>query len=73
MFNLDKMDDVINLMIDKKIPTIWRKNIPIVVKNDRIVWIVGFPPADWAKVTQNTTKIVNLRYLINDTNESPVF
>ncbi|MBM31621.1 MAG: tRNA lysidine(34) synthetase TilS [Chloroflexi bacterium] len=62
-----------HLMIDKKIPTIWRKNIPIVVKNDRIVWIVGFPPADWAKVTQNTTKIVNLRYLINDTNESPVF
>ena len=62
-----------HLMIDKKIPTIWRKNIPIIEKDNKIVWIVGFPPADWAKVTKNTTEVVNLRYLINDTSESPVF
>ncbi len=62
-----------HLMIDKKIPLIWRKNIPIIEKDEKIVWVVGFPPADWAKITENTKEIVNLKYLINNINESPVF
>jgi len=62
-----------HLMIDRKIPLIWRKNIPVIEKDEKIVWVVGFPPADWAKITENTRKIVNLKYLINNINESPVF
>ena len=60
-------------MIDEKIPLIWRKNIPVIEKDEKIVWVVGFPPADWAKITENTKEIVNLKYLINNINESPVF
>ena len=62
-----------NLLIDKKIPSTWRNGIPVVEKDNKIVWVVGFPPADWAKITQKTTKIVNLRYLTNNINEAPIF
>lgn len=49
--------------IDSKIPREVRGNIPLIVKDNEVVWIVGYKISDKFKVTENTKSILKLQYL----------
>ncbi len=55
-----------DFMTDAHIPRRWRDRVPIVESicesGSRIVWVVGWRIADWAKVTRRTRRMVELRY-----------
>jgi tRNA(Ile)-lysidine synthase len=46
--------------IDRKVPQSNRKNIPIVLKDEQIVWIAGQQIDDQFKITSNTRKILKI-------------
>jgi tRNA(Ile)-lysidine synthase len=48
--------------IDNKIPRDKRDEIPLVAKNNEIVWIIGYKISDKFKVTENTKSILKLEY-----------
>ena len=51
-----------DLFIDKKIPLQERDTIPIVVMNDRPIWVIGMCMDNRVKVTSNTKKILKLSF-----------
>ena len=51
-----------DIFIDKKIPVKERDTIPVVVMNDRPVWIVGVCIDNGVKITPHTQKIVKLTF-----------
>jgi len=46
--------------IDRKVPQSKRKNIPLVLKDEQIVWIAGQQIDDQFKITSNTRKILKI-------------
>lgn len=48
--------------IDNKIPRELRDNIPLIAKNNEIVWIIGYKISDKFKVTENTKSVLRLEY-----------
>jgi len=54
---------VSDLMIDRKWNNSRKESTPIFLDEDgKILWIPGFPPAEFAKVTAGTTKVIRLTY-----------
>ena len=51
-----------DLFIDKKIPLKERDTIPIVVMNDRPIWVIGICMDNRVKVTSHTRKILKLSF-----------
>ena len=53
-----------DLMVDGKVPRERRDSTPIVVAPDagRIAWVVGFPPADWARVHRDAASCVKIAF-----------
>jgi len=50
-------------MIDRKWNNSRKESTPIFLDEDgKILWIPGFPPAEFAKVTAGTTKVIRLTY-----------
>ena len=49
-------------MIDCKIPSMWRSRIPIVESDGKILWVVGYRTSDWAKIQEDTEKILALSF-----------
>jgi tRNA(Ile)-lysidine synthase len=49
-------------MIDAKIPQAWRRRIPIVCSAGHILWVVGWRIDERAKVSDNTKKVLCLRF-----------
>jgi tRNA(Ile)-lysidine synthase len=49
-------------MIDAKIPRLWRKRIPVVCSPEQIIWVVGWRTDDRVKVTEETGKVLRLRF-----------
>ncbi len=49
-------------MIDAKIPRLWRKQVPIVCSQQQIIWVVGWRIDDRVKVTENTKRVLCLRF-----------
>jgi tRNA(Ile)-lysidine synthase len=49
-------------MIDTKIPRLWRKRVPIVSSPQQIIWVVGWRIDDRVKVTENTKRVLCLRF-----------
>lgn len=49
--------------IDNKIPRDERDKIPLVAKNNEIVWVVGYKISDKFKVTENTKNVVRVKYV----------
>ena len=49
-------------MIDIKIPQAWRQRIPIVCSPQHILWVVGWRIDDRVKVTDNTKRILCLKF-----------
>lgn len=48
--------------IDNKIPRDSRDKIPLIAKNNEIVWVVGYKTSDNFKVTENTKRVLMLEY-----------
>jgi tRNA(Ile)-lysidine synthase len=46
--------------IDRKVPQSKRKNIPLVLKDEQIVWIAGQQIDDQFKITSNTRKVLKI-------------
>ena len=51
-----------DFMIDAHIPRRWRDRIPIVESSGRIAWVVGWCIADWAKVRDDTQRVVEINF-----------
>ena len=49
-------------MIDTKIPRLWRKRVPIVSSPQHIIWVVGWRIDDRVKVTENTKRVLCLKF-----------
>lgn len=49
-------------MIDARIPQAWRRRIPIVVSPGQILWVVGWRIDEHVKVTDNTEKVLCLKF-----------
>ena len=51
-----------DFFVDAHVPRPWRERVPLVVSPRGIVWVVGWRIAHWARVTQNTRRILRLRF-----------
>jgi len=49
-------------MIDAKIPSAWRQQVPIVCSPSQILWVVGWRIDDRVKVTDNTKQVLHLKF-----------
>lgn len=52
--------------IDNKIPREKRQNIPLIAIENEIVWIIGYKTSDKFKVTENTKRVLKLKYYIDE-------
>ena len=51
-----------DFMKDAHVPARWRDRLPIVVKaSGEVAWIVGWRIADWAKITDDTRRVIEIR------------
>ena len=51
-----------DFMKDSHVPARWRDTLPIVVNpSGGIVWVVGWRIAEWAKITDDTRRVVEIR------------
>ncbi len=53
-----KLQDV---LVDSHVPRSERDALPLLCGGEGIAWIVGQPPADWAKITEDTRRAVQVR------------
>ena len=51
-----------DFMVDEKIPRRCRDRIPLVISSRGVAWVVGRRIADWAKITNNTSHVVAMRF-----------
>ncbi|MFC1988772.1 tRNA lysidine(34) synthetase TilS [Chloroflexota bacterium] len=49
-------------MIDAKIPGAWRRHVPIVSSPRYPIWVVGWRIDDRAKVSENTRRVLSLKF-----------
>jgi tRNA(Ile)-lysidine synthase len=49
-------------MIDHKIPRPWRERIPLICSPQHILWVVGWRIDERAKVTEDTKKVLRLKF-----------
>jgi tRNA(Ile)-lysidine synthase len=49
-------------MIDARIPQQWRRRVPIVTSPEQIIWVVGWHIDERAKVTNDTSKMLRLKF-----------
>jgi tRNA(Ile)-lysidine synthase len=54
-----KLKDV---FIDLKIPKYVRDRIPLLVYNNKILWIIGYKRSGYYPVSENSTKVICFRY-----------
>lgn len=51
-----------DFMVDAKIPRIHRDHIPLLVSPKGILWVVGWRIAEWAKISADTTREIQIRF-----------
>ncbi len=51
-----------DFFVDEKVPRHWRDRIPLVVGESGIAWVVGYRPAQWARVRQDSSRIYRIRF-----------
>jgi tRNA(Ile)-lysidine synthase len=59
---MDQPKKLNEFMIDSKIPRPWRRRIPIVYSPQNIVWVVGWRIDERARVTEDTKKVLRLKF-----------
>ena len=50
-----------DFLVDAHVPRAERDALPLVCAGDRIVWVAGQRPAEWAKVSSATKRVLRLR------------
>lgn len=62
-----------DFFINEKIPRPERERIPLLIGNDKIIWVIGYRRAATAPVTENTKNILAIKAKSNETQtyESP--
>ncbi len=65
-FGMNGTKKLKDFFIDEKIPISLRNNVPMLVDNDNIIWIIGIRTSDRYKVTTNTKKVLMVRYIKNN-------
>jgi len=56
-----------DFMVDSKIPRHWRDKVPLVVTPDGIAWVVGWRIAAWARVRDDSNKIMEIEFSLDAT------
>jgi tRNA(Ile)-lysidine synthase len=49
-------------MINQKIPVAWRKHIPLLVANHRVLWVCGYRPAEESRLRPITQRVLHLKF-----------
>ena len=58
-----------DFMKDSHVPVRWRERLPIIATSSAdVVWVVGWRIADWAKITDNTRRVVELSCAYENSN-----
>ncbi len=53
---------VADILTDRKVPALFRDEVPVMCDEAGIVWLPGFTIAERVKVTKNTKRLIRLRY-----------
>ena len=56
-----------DFLIDAKVPRYERDSIPLLVRGDQILWIIGYTTSDVFKIESDTRQYLYLRYASNET------
>ena len=59
---MDRDKSLKDFMLDTHIPQRWRDRIPLVDSSGRIAWVVGWYIADWAKVRDDTQRVLEITF-----------
>ena len=51
-----------DFMVDAKIPRICRDSIPLLVSPKGILWVVGWRVSEWAKISADTRREIQIRF-----------
>ncbi|MDA0988446.1 MAG: tRNA lysidine(34) synthetase TilS [Chloroflexi bacterium] len=51
-----------DFMVDEKVPREMRDRVPLVLSDERIVWVVGHRIAHWARLTEDAMEVVELEF-----------
>ncbi len=54
---------VSDYLIDKKVPRVYRDEIPVVCDNKGIIWLVGLEIADRARIDKQTKEVLTVEYV----------
>lgn len=64
---MDSEKSLAGFMKDAHVPGRWRDRLPLVVNaSDEVAWVVGWRIADWAKITDDTRRVVEIRCIYHD-------
>ena len=56
-----------DFMKDSHVPARWRNRLPIIINSsDEVAWVVGWRIADWAKITDDTRRVVEISCAYDD-------
>lgn len=59
-FGLDGSQKISKLLVDQKIPKCLRDQIPVLIGNDQILWVVGLRRSNRAPITSDTRNVLQL-------------
>jgi tRNA(Ile)-lysidine synthase len=51
-----------DFMVDEKVPREMRGRVPLVLSDERIVWVVGYRIAHWARLIEDVAEVVELEF-----------
>jgi tRNA(Ile)-lysidine synthase len=59
---MDEEKKVGRFMIDARVPRLWRTRVPIVCDAERLLWVVGYRIDERVKVTENTKRVLRIKF-----------
>ncbi|OEF95774.1 tRNA lysidine(34) synthetase TilS [Desulfuribacillus alkaliarsenatis] len=65
IFGMNGSKKVKDILIDAKVPSYEREQIPVVVSEDEILWLAGVRRSNVAPVTSKTKEVVMIQYIDN--------
>jgi tRNA(Ile)-lysidine synthase len=59
---MDQPKKLNEFMIDARIPRSWRRRVPVVTSEERIIWVTGWRIDERVKITGDTKKVLRLAF-----------
>jgi tRNA(Ile)-lysidine synthase len=60
-----------DILVDLRVPAVLRARVPLVVRNDRVLWVCGMLVAEEGRITREATGIVRLAVRWSRSGETP--